>query len=372
MHAMERPSFQGITVGQPIFRLPFPCTDIVFCEGVVNGYHLRIMVLKSSVLTFDVIYKGKSFSNGVIDEPPISLAQAVKMHSMNGSSAPTFGYALDKNGTIYGLVDLMNNVIYTTSAPLTRDTANVGKSFVINVSYVGPKAPVVKSANTDLLASATTATLLSDAQSAPLYSLAQGTDVQPARDTQNSNDDAKTESQQIAPFGLEPGMLREQVLKIVGLSAVKKDTGSVLILDSAPKPHPDFNSYVLLFSPTKGLIKIMAYSKDISTNSFGDAIRSKFAELDSALKKRYGEGTDMDFLQDGSLWTDPQYWMIGLLKQERHLTTYWNFQASSKLKLLSLEAQASNTETGQIVLSYEFEGFQEWIDSQKKRNADVF
>ena len=72
------------------------------------------------------------------------------------------------------------------------------------------------------------------------------------------------------PFGFEYGMTKTQVIKLVGKDAVKADLGDMLELKTAPKPHGLFELYHIIFSPERGLIKIFASSRTISTSQYGD------------------------------------------------------------------------------------------------------
>ena len=89
------------------------------------------------------------------------------------------------------------------------------------------------------------------------------------------------------PFGLRKGMTQQQVIEIVGKSAVKEANGDTLRLLTVPKPHPAFEFYSLIVSPIDGLLKITAYGNDIKTNGFGEAVRNSFTEIRDALSRTY-------------------------------------------------------------------------------------
>jgi hypothetical protein len=189
------------------------------------------------------------------------------------------------------------------------------------------------------------------------------------------------------PFGLHRGMTREQVLQIVGKDArivdVKADPDT-LLLNRVPKSHPAFEYYGLFFSPTDGLLKIVASGKIISTNVFGEALLNSFIEIRDALSKNYGQMENLDYLKSGSIWTDPQDWMMGLSKGERKLAAIWGLAETGNLSDLRqmdlpnrilgimLEATAMSQDKGNLVLSYEFEGWNEYVDANRKHAADAF
>jgi hypothetical protein len=172
------------------------------------------------------------------------------------------------------------------------------------------------------------------------------------------------------PFGFEPGMTREQVIRLVGQdNVVQEDShGDVLILRTAPIPHPAFERYLVIISPKNGLLKIQAIGVDISTNRFGRDIRSKFAEIRNALIGIYGSPEDFDFLLDGSIWTDPQHWTMGLLKNERTLAADWHANGM----FFWLRARAVSLEKGYLALGCEFAGFDQYTDSKKADQNKAF
>ena len=90
------------------------------------------------------------------------------------------------------------------------------------------------------------------------------------------------------PFGFEYGMTKQQVIALVGQDAVKKTTADALEVTTAPKPHPAFESYILIISPARGLLKIVAIGNTIRTNPFGSEVQQGFATLQSLVVNNYG------------------------------------------------------------------------------------
>lgn len=175
------------------------------------------------------------------------------------------------------------------------------------------------------------------------------------------------------PFGLHRGMTQEQVIQIVGKDAVKEAKGDVLRLLAVPKSHRAFDEYSLIFSPNDGLLKIIAYGKDIRTNGFGDAVHDSFVEIRDAISTTYGKpyGT-LDSVKEGSIWKEPQDWMMGLLKGERDLYSLWSKTLPNRISGIMIKAKALSTEKGYLVLSYEFEGWDEYLDAKQKKADSVF
>lgn len=169
------------------------------------------------------------------------------------------------------------------------------------------------------------------------------------------------------PLGLDMGMSYEDLLKSVKLKQVKPFLYSTA---SLPKGHSDFNDYRLLITPKHGLCKVIAWSKPIPTNVYGDGLRDKFEKLESAVSQKYGSGKKYDFLRSGSIWNESRDWMMGLQKDERTLTAYWTNDMSElpdNINAIALTAHALHTEVGLIELGYEFKNSSECIDWMKSQ-----
>jgi hypothetical protein len=136
-----------------------------------------------------------------------------------------------------------------------------------------------------------------------------------------------------------------------------------------PTPYEDFESYSFVISPKQGLCKVAAIGKDISADSFGSAVHSSFDSLDEQLTKKYGKSAGLlDAVKPGSMWQEPQYWMMGLDKQERYLTDDWSSKKNplpDNLEDIVLQAKASSTNVGYLLLSYEFDNFSSCLDERK-------
>src|SRR5438067_137324 len=91
----------------------------------------------------------------------------------------------------------------------------------------------------------------------------------------------QAESSISGPFGFFFGMTKEQVIRLVGQSAVKEitDEGQTIRLTTAPRPHPAFDYYLVVISPDRGLLKIVAVGNTIQTNGYGDDLKSAYNEI---------------------------------------------------------------------------------------------
>jgi len=121
-------------------------------------------------------------------------------------------------------------------------------------------------------------------------------------------------------------------------------------------------------------VKIRAIGKDINTNGFGEQLKSAYLDIQKAVTSAYGSPErSFDFLQSGSIWTESNHWMMGLFKEERTLATFWSPQQHvNHVTSIQLEAVPLSSSVGYISLSYELEGFAEYINSEKAKTNSVF
>lgn len=177
-----------------------------------------------------------------------------------------------------------------------------------------------------------------------------------------------------APFGFRMGMtLRE--LAAYGIRPVEGAAG-VYTLTRAPNPQAEFESYGAVVSPTRGLCKVVGVGRDVRTSEFGDQVRAEFNRLETLLTNKYGQGDRYDAVKDGSLWTEPQYWMMGLREGDRQLVTFWMTERGvdlpPNLSAIGLETKATTLNTAYLRLSYEFANFPDCRQEIEQRRSDAF
>jgi len=101
----------------------------------------------------------------------------------------------------------------------------------------------------------------------------------------------KKETHALGPFGFQMGMTREQIIKLVGKSAVDQEysKNDVLAVRRAPVSDPAFEEYELVISPTEGLLQVSALGKTIKTDSFGTELRVAYMRIVTDLTSKYGK-----------------------------------------------------------------------------------
>lgn len=163
------------------------------------------------------------------------------------------------------------------------------------------------------------------------------------------------------PFGLAKGISVATLQKLVDLAPVPSTPG-VYKATRVPKGSGDFESYTLVVGPHQGLCKIAGIGRNISTSSQGIELRSAFDRLESMVAERYGTGSRIDQLLPGSIWQEPNDFMMGLVKKERHLETYWlkdkpDAHLPPDIEAISLEANGLRSDVGYMDVSFEFNNF---------------
>lgn len=162
------------------------------------------------------------------------------------------------------------------------------------------------------------------------------------------------------PFGLESGLSKKNIEDMTG-EELKPYEGvpNLYTIKSPPKKNAEFEGFGLLISPKSGLCQIRAVGKSVDTDSYGIALQSKYKELLDSLSSIYGKPKSTDLLLSGSIWKEPQDWMMALNKKERFLSAQWAGSPATPLKnklvLVSMEARANGSGEGYVYLQYDFD-----------------
>jgi hypothetical protein len=193
------------------------------------------------------------------------------------------------------------------------------------------------------------------------------------------------------PFGLQRGMTKDQVIALVGRDAVVGDKadvlgGSTLTLRRVPKPYPEFDTYAAIFSPKWGLLKIAAMTPSIRTSPDGSELNEHYTKLKRLISVSYGDPPiNRDSLMPGSTWFRSEDFMMSLAKNERKLSCTWanvsdlndkNFVTTGFLKddlaEIELMALGTNSDSGFLILQFEFAGWLQYVDLRDKQEGSVF
>lgn len=175
------------------------------------------------------------------------------------------------------------------------------------------------------------------------------------------------------PFGFAGGLSKDIIEKMIGEQiTVSNESQNLYRVKHTPKSNSAFETFALVISPTVGLCQIRAIGKTITTNRFGHQLKSDFDELKSSLASIYGVPKTLDMLMPGSIWKDPDDWMMGLYKKDRNLMAEWEGTAKAPLKnsleSVVIEARALGTDSGFVMLQYSFTN-QPQCDAEEKSKA---
>jgi len=114
-----------------------------FYSGILGGAFTRAISFGGKVGMIEVIYDGDDLSTVAMRQfsKAVTLAQALELHSFTtGRFTPEFGFAINRNGQTYGIVDLRNEISYTVPGSLSPSS----KCFA--VTYLESGAPLLNTA----------------------------------------------------------------------------------------------------------------------------------------------------------------------------------------------------------------------------------
>lgn len=184
------------------------------------------------------------------------------------------------------------------------------------------------------------------------------------------------QTSQTGPFGFEKGMTPAQVIKLVGQP--NRVEGDIMSFNRAPKPNDEYESYLLLFSPTAGLLKVVAIGKDVQTGDDGTQLQSAYQDTISGVESKYG-AHDADLPTtvcsgNDTECSESRFWMMSLLDKNRTAEAFWVHRTApypNGVSLIEVKANATGINTGYITCGFEFVGFEAYADSKKaKQNSN--
>ena len=123
----------------------------------------------------------------------------------------------------------------------------------------------------------------------------------------------------------------------------------------------------------------MAYAKfrgigvTVRSSSHGVEMRRAFDDLAAMVGDTYGEYEEADFLLRGSIWDEPEDWMMALRQNERQLQAVWSGPAlPNGVSSIILGASALSGSEGYLVLQYSFENEQLCDAEERQLQRGVF
>ena len=171
------------------------------------------------------------------------------------------------------------------------------------------------------------------------------------------------------PFGFYAGMTRAQVIALVGKDGFKEppEYPNLMKVNTSPIPNRTFESYLLIISPSQGLLKISAVGKDVTTGDDGSEVMSAFNTVVDALRTKYGAPTDKfnNCSGNDTECDDSQYFMLSLRHSIRTVAAYWGMNRHiNGIASIAVKLHPASMNSGYVTVGYEFEGFEQYADQK--------
>lgn len=134
------------------------------------------------------------------------------------------------------------------------------------------------------------------------------------------------ELQKLYPLGLKMGMTKAEAEKVLGFE-LEKEAGSV---DSYKKTLKvgklpfGMEQIYLKIDDVGGLHAIVLLSPVVETGHHGTELRSLQQDLVEGITNKYGKSsTYIDSLKSGSVWKNPEDFVMSIIKKERIFSIHW-------------------------------------------------
>ena len=131
--------------------------------------------------------------------------------------------------------------------------------------------------------------------------------------------------------------------------------------------HRAFDHLAVYFTHNQGVCGVAGYSY-LNGDEYGLAHKREFSKFVDLVRRKNGSPTvENDFLRPGSIWDEPQYWLMALRRQEYVLDTAWVAKEGSELprgmKLIGVQATPDS-----IIVRYYFDNMEK---CQTEAQADI-
>jgi len=174
------------------------------------------------------------------------------------------------------------------------------------------------------------------------------------------------------PFGLD----LDKHPALYGCSQYQDDKYWFLC-GTVPKPHPEFEEYAVQYVEGVGICFVGAIGKTIRNDSYGITTKRRVDAIAKQLKPKYGIETEkIDELFYGSIWDEPDDWMMGIRKNERFYIYAWQpedgFKPVGEVAHLGVFAQAVSSHAGYVKLDFFFKREPQCDAIIEKAGRDAF
>ena len=183
-------------------------------------------------------------------------------------------------------------------------------------------------------------------------------------------------AQAAGPFGLAMGMSQAAIEAAIGsdLETMEGQT-NFYRATTVPRPLERVDFYGLLILPNAGLCQIRVAGITIDSSSHGVELRNEYRRVRDALESVYGTYGEGDYLRSGSIWNEPEDWMMAVRRNERVLQAAWDIEEGSTMrnnvKQILLGVRAPSTSKGWISLQYTFDNEEECEAERSQTTSSV-
>ncbi len=127
-------------------------------------------------------------------------------------------------------------------------------------------------------------------------------------------------------------------------------------VENPPTPNKSMELYVVYETEESGICFIKGMSVNITTSAYGTSLITKYNSVADAVDSKYGatyKKEVTDFLSYGSIWDEPNDYMMSLLKGERYAYISWKAKdKANPIESIYLAQAALDTETGYFSIEY--------------------
>lgn len=142
---------------------------------------------------------------------------------------------------------------------------------------------------------------------------------------------------------------------------------------NAPRPHSEFESYIVTLTETTGVCMIKGIGRYHSNDRRGESVRRAFKSLEHILNENYGAGDHIDWLRPEALWDGSNEWVMALRQNDRIFVTEWKEELGAELpgeiSSIGMFVAATGPGTSFIILQYQFSNFEECDREIKAQDA---
>lgn len=142
----------------------------------------------------------------------------------------------------------------------------------------------------------------------------------------------------------------------------------------APRPHPEMGLYAISFANGVGLCAIRAITSLVSDNDYGSSTQRLVKTLAEQLTKKYGPWSDKnDLIFPDSIWDEPRYWMMSILKKDRLYGYSWDLNPPiNGIDRIDVSAKAARTDKGIVLVEFLTPYEDKCVDAKDSAAADAF